>query len=739
MKNVLLLFVFITAFSLNAYTQSLHQDALKGDSNAQYELGYSYLFGEGLEKDEQTGFKWLLESAKQGISDAQYYVGWCYFNGVGVSKDAQLGFLWSLKAAEQGHADAQCIVGLCCFNENGASKDESQGYRWLLKSAEQGYALAEYYVGHCYMNGDGVLKDERQGFGWYMKAAEQGLADAQYWVGFCYMLGKGIHKNEYQGYQWFFKSAEQGNAISQRNVGHCYMDGTGVQKDERQGFQWYMKSAEQGLADAQCDIGLCYIEGKGVSKDERQGFQWYMKSAEQGLAEAQCSLGFCYMSGRGVSEDDHQGFQWYMKAAEQGLPEAQYRVGYCYMNSVGVSKDERQGFQWYMKAAEQGIPEAQYQVGLFFSKGKGVQQDYVQAVKWYSAAMAQNNAWAYNDMAYLYINGTGVVKNVQKAFEMIDNAIKIDPNNLNFYDTKGELYSIIGDKEKALEVWNFIIAKNIEFQKGDTPFVQYIRNIQSADVDMNIPFVSIENELTFVLVIANENYRREAKVPYAINDGKSFTAYCKQTLGIPENSIHFVADATLNDMKYHLNWLKQVIDIYGETSKVIVYYAGHGIPDEKNKSAYLLPIDGYGTDVDTGYSIKELYSTLGSLPAHSITIFLDACFSGAKREEGMLTVARGVAIKVKAAEPSGNLVVFSAAQGDETAYPYKEQQHGLFTYYLLKKLQETKGNVTLGELSDYVKDNVQKKSIVVNGKSQTPMVNVSSVLGDKWKSWPLNK
>lgn len=665
MKNVLFLFVFITAFSLNAYTQSLHQDALKGDSNAQYELGYSYLFGEGLEKDEQTGFKWLLESAKQGISDAQYYVGWCYFNGVGVSKDAQLGFLWSLKAAEQGHADAQCVVGLCCFNENGASKDEPQGYRWLLKSAEQGYALAEYYVGHCYMNGDGVLKDEQQGFGWYMKAAEQGIVDAQFWVGFCYMSGKGIHKNEYQGYQWFLKSAEQGNALSQRNVGHCYMDGTGVLKDERQGFQWYMKAAEQGLADAQC------------------------------------SVGFCYMSGR------------------------------------GVSKDYRQGFQWCMKAAEQGSPEAQYNLGLYFSKGKGVQQNYAQAVKWYSAAMVQNYAWAYNNMAYLYINGTGVVKNVQKAFEMVDNAIKIDPNNLQFYDTKGELYSIIGDKEKALEVWNFIIAKDIEFQKEDTPFVQYIRNIRSADVDMNIPFVNIKNELTFVLVIANENYRREAKVPYAINDGKSFTAYCKQTLGIPENNIHFVADATLNDMKYHLNWLKQVIDVYGGTSKAIVYYAGHGIPDEKNKSAYLLPVDGYGTDVNTGYSTKEFYSTLGAMPAHSITIFLDACFSGSKREGGMLTAARGVAIKVKVTEPSGNLVVFSAAQGDETAYPYKDQQHGLFTYYLLKKLQETKGNVTLGELSNYVKDNVQKKSIVVNGKPQIPTVNVPSTLGDKWKSWKL--
>ena len=69
----------------------------------------------------------------------------------------------------------------------------------------------------------------------------------------------------------------------------------------------------------------------------------------------------------------------------------------------------------------------------------------------------------------------------------------------------------------------------------------------------------------------------------------------------------------------------------------------------------------------------------------------------------MLATARGVAIKPKASTPGGNVIVFSAATGDETAYPYDEKGHGLFTYFLLKKLQENKGNVTLGELSAYLR------------------------------------
>jgi hypothetical protein len=85
------------------------------------------------------------------------------------------------------------------------------------------------------------------------------------------------------------------------------------------------------------------------------------------------------------------------------------------------------------------------------------------------------------------------------------------------------------------------------------------------------------------------------------------------------------------------------------------------------------------------------------------------------------------------------MVVFSAAQGDETAYPYKDKGHGLFTYYLLKKLKETKGNVSLEELSSYITEKVSRESIVSNGKSQTPTVMTSDNLKTTWAKIRLNK
>lgn len=257
-----------------------------------------------------------------------------------------------------------------------------------------------------------------------------------------------------------------------------------------------------------------------------------------------------------------------------------------------------------------------------------------------------------------------------------------------------------------------------------------------SDVDENIPVSKSKNNNTFVLIVANEHYQQVAAVPYALNDGNIFREYCMKTLGIGEKHIKYLSDATGNQIKSGINWLANVVETFDEP-QIIVYYAGHGIPDEASNTAYLLPVDGSGMDVTTGYKLDELYATLGNMPASQIAVFMDACFSGTKREDGMIAAARGVALSVKSGVPHGNMVVFSAAQGKETAYPNVEQQHGLFTYYLLKKLQASQGEVSFKELGDYVTKQVSQQSLLLNSKKQTPCVTPSSSVGTNWQNWKL--
>lgn len=263
--------------------------------------------------------------------------------------------------------------------------------------------------------------------------------------------------------------------------------------------------------------------------------------------------------------------------------------------------------------------------------------------------------------------------------------------------------------------------------------------VGQSDVDTNIPQTRANNEDTFVLIIANENYSLVASVPFAINDGKTFEEYCIKTLGVPKANIKRLPDATAGLMLDAFAYMEQVAKSYNGEAKLLVYYAGHGIPDESNKDAYLLPVDSSPKSIRSAIKLSDMYASLAKYPTRSTTVFLDACFSGTQRSSGdqMLASARGVAIKAKAEKPSGNMVVFSAASGDETAYPYLDKGHGLFSYFLFKKLQETKGAVSLGELAEYLTSQVGRNAIVINQKSQTPSVIPSDSLADSWKELTL--
>lgn len=257
-------------------------------------------------------------------------------------------------------------------------------------------------------------------------------------------------------------------------------------------------------------------------------------------------------------------------------------------------------------------------------------------------------------------------------------------------------------------------------------------SIGKSDVDIDIPVNPQTADKTFAVIIANENYQKEVKVQFALNDGKIFKEYCEKTLGIPSKNIHFAQDASYGNMKSEIKWISDVMAAFNGQAKVIFYYAGHGMPNESDKSAYLLPVDGFSSDFETAIKLDDLYNRLTTVSSQNITVFLDACFSGSVRENGMLANARGVKIKPKTGVLKGNMIVFTAASGDETAYPYIEKQHGLFTYFLLKKLQATKGDVDYQTLSNYITENVKQQSIVVNQKSQTPQVNTSLNIQNLW-------
>lgn len=256
----------------------------------------------------------------------------------------------------------------------------------------------------------------------------------------------------------------------------------------------------------------------------------------------------------------------------------------------------------------------------------------------------------------------------------------------------------------------------------------------TSDVDINIPETRNVNDKTYVVVFGNEKYKHHSDVPYAHNDSRVFAEYCHKVLGVPEDNIRRCDDATYSEMNEQINYLQKRCGISPGELNVIFYYAGHGLPDVSDRSPYLLPVDASGTVFESCFALKRLYDIFDNMNAKNVTVFLDACFSGATRNSEMLFSERFVEMEVDDFVAKGNTVVFSATEGNQTAMGYDEQQHGFFTYYLLKSLQQSKGNITLKELGDNIHKNVKAKSLDIKNKIQSPKINTSPALGNSWES-----
>ena len=71
-------------------------------------------------------------------------------------------------------------------------------------------------------------------------------------------------------------------------------------------------------------------------------------------------------------------------------------------------------------------------------------------------------------LAYCYAEGRGVEKNLKVAHESVDMAIKECPSIPNFWDTKGELYLMEGDKENARRMYDKCIELNSQWAEQRT-------------------------------------------------------------------------------------------------------------------------------------------------------------------------------------------------------------------------------------------------------------------------------
>lgn len=234
----------------------------------------------------------------------------------------------------------------------------------------------------------------------------------------------------------------------------------------------------------------------------------------------------------------------------------------------------------------------------------------------------------------------------------------------------------------------------------------------------------------YAIVVGIEQYRQKLPAAdYAVNDAQAVTNYLTKVLGYPEeNVITLLNDrASKSDFeKYFEKWLGNNVE---SNSEVFIYFSGHGSPDPRSGSAYLVPYDGDPAFIDqTGYSLKRMYESLGKLQAKQVVVALDSCFSGAGGRSVLAKGARPMVMSSKETVPVGrNISIMSASSGEQISSSYDEKQHGLFTYYLLKGIKSQNilnadGSIKTKELFAYLKPQVEKVARKSYNNEQVPQL-----------------
>jgi len=206
--------------------------------------------------------------------------------------------------------------------------------------------------------------------------------------------------------------------------------------------------------------------------------------------------------------------------------------------------------------------------------------------------------------------------------------------------------------------------------------------------------------IKYVLSYGIEEYTNISGLVYACDDAKSFADLMYRSVVVLRTNEGATKEAISNDAF-------GIVGSIDEDDIFVFYFAGHGVVI--SNESYLIPYDGDTNDVSTLIGSDEMGEWFSSLRTRKAVFIFDHCYSG------------GFVLSL------GRFCAMSASGVSEESYEFDSPvSHGIFTYFLLKGMEEQKadmdmdGEVSISELYRYVYPNVTNFTLMNVGKLQSP-------------------
>ena len=208
----------------------------------------------------------------------------------------------------------------------------------------------------------------------------------------------------------------------------------------------------------------------------------------------------------------------------------------------------------------------------------------------------------------------------------------------------------------------------------------------------------------YALIIANQTYARETgfeplRTPFADADAlaavlaERYGFRLEATLPTGQTVPLVIKDATRRDIE---TVLYQIGLVAGEKDTVLIYFAGHGIYEEKTTIAFWVPTDAVAGVPISYLSASSIVEAVQRMQAGNIAVISDSCFSGAlMRGGGTPTPEVGAAERMQAmlrlAQRRTRILISSG--NNEPVEDQGGQGHSVFARALLTGLERMEHEV----------------------------------------------
>ena len=335
--------------------KKMNEYAMNGNTLIAYELGTLH------RNEKEKSFKYFEVAAGAGISSALFEVGYCYMKGIAVEKDEKIGFVYFKRAIETPGATSETVeyfenmrdignpsgcflFGYALLYGNGIEKDVDRARRTLQRAAELDSPDGSFLYYKVISKDNKVDKENA------IKFAKMGSGDAAAFCAKSYFNGEnGFEKDLKLSMEYWKLAAESDNTegIFVYGVHLLY----NLPSNERiKAYKLFERGKKLGDVNSETMLAVCMRDGICATYGLNKSKAVFEKLSKR------CPLAKAYLAlhsiANAVSEIDMHNAANLSEEAKDGCPDAMFILGKCYAEGIGIIKDENEARKCFEEAVK---------------------------------------------------------------------------------------------------------------------------------------------------------------------------------------------------------------------------------------------------------------------------------------------------------------------------------------------------------------------------------------------------